>query len=140
MPKLRRLARFEDKKHSTGTSLIFESEEPESSADAARFGAGKSTNRGQTSSKAARIEEEKKAEDDKVAKNKLVQALKAHFMKMIDPEGTITPKVEDNIKAHDFVRTMTDQFEKDLDEAYQFNKAFARHLTQKVNNLQQFEK
>ena len=61
-------------------------------------------------------------------------------MKIINPEGTITPKVEDNIKAHDFVRTMTDQFEKDLDEAYQFNKAFARHLTQKVNNLQQFEK
>ena len=43
---------------------------------------------------------------------------------------------QDNIRTRDFVKTMTEEFEKDLDHAYHFNKAFAKHLTQKVNNLQ----
>lgn len=73
-----------------------------------------------------------------------MQALKAHFLKIIDPDGKHQLKESENkpesILTRDFVRTMSEEFERDLDQAYQFNKAFARHLTQKVNNLQQFER
>ena len=38
----------------------------------------------------------------------------------------------------DFVRTMTDEFENELDDSYQLNVAFSKKLAGKVNNLRQY--
>lgn len=40
----------------------------------------------------------------------------------------------------DIVKTMTESERKDLNESYQHNLGFVKHLTQKTNDLQKYEK
>ncbi len=47
---------------------------------------------------------------------------------------------EGTMQYRDMVQTMTESERRDLNESYQYNLGFVRHLTQKTNDLQKYEK
>ena len=76
------------------------------------------------------------------SRNNMVSNLRSKFKNGFQhPDNSGPPsKTVETMRHKDFVKTMTDEFTQDLDEAYEYNKAFSKHIAVKVNNLKRYEK